>query len=412
MTDASLSWNFARTPGWIDPRATFARASVGRGINRIGRLEARPANAGRWRFNPVTGLSEGLLIESQRTNLLLRSEEFDNASWTKTNLTVTANSVVAPDGTTTADTLAATGAGGNVAQAVTITAGRGVAFSVFARAGTASFVALKLSDGGNTVECWFNLATGATASNTAGAGSLVYSAKDIIAHGGGWHRCVVMVLTSAVTTITATISPAAADAAASANTDTIYAWGAHLEAPATSSNATSYIPTTSATVTRSPDYLTIPTDTRWYNASAGTVVWDGVMQTLSPVGNAEIVTLWNLSVDDNNQIFVTRSGNATLRATSLAAGVSTTLTQSATLTTGARVRAALAWAAGDLAFSVGGAAPTTSAVGALPTAATHFALGNRAYSPVSSQGCFAAVSAVQYFPRRLSNADLQSLTSA
>jgi len=411
MTDASLSFAFARAPGWIDPRATLARASVGRAIGRTGLLEIRPANAGRWRFNPITGLCEGLLIESQRTNLLLRSEEFDNASWTKTSLTVTANSTAAPDGATTADTLAATGAGGNVAQAVTITAGRGIAVSVYAKAGTASFVSLKLSDGGNTVECWFNLATGATGSNTAGAGSLVYSAKDIIDHGGGWYRCVLMALSSAVTTITATISPAASDAAAAANTDTVYAWGAQLEAPSTSSNATSYIPTTSATVTRSPDYLTIPTDTRWYNAQAGTIVWDGVMQTLSPVGNAEAVVLWELSLDANNRIYIQRSANATLLATSVAAGVSTTLAQAATLTTGARVRAALAWASNDIAFTVGGAAPTTTGSAALPSAASHLSIGNRAYSVASVLGCFAAVAAVQHFPRRLSNADLQSLTS-
>ena len=47
-----------------------------------------PANTARYRFHPVTGLSEGLLVEAQRTNLLLRSEEFENAVWTATNLTV------------------------------------------------------------------------------------------------------------------------------------------------------------------------------------------------------------------------------------------------------------------------------------------------------------------------------------
>lgn len=38
-------------------------------------------------------------------NLCLQSETFDNASWTKTNVTVSANSIQAPDGATTADTI-------------------------------------------------------------------------------------------------------------------------------------------------------------------------------------------------------------------------------------------------------------------------------------------------------------------
>lgn len=47
----------------------------------------------------------GLALEPARTNLLLRSSEFDNATWTKSLATVTANATTAPDGTTTADKL-------------------------------------------------------------------------------------------------------------------------------------------------------------------------------------------------------------------------------------------------------------------------------------------------------------------
>jgi uncharacterized protein with GYD domain len=46
-----------------------------------------------------------LLLEPQRTNLVLRSEEFDNAAWTKTGVTITANNVISPDGYLNADKL-------------------------------------------------------------------------------------------------------------------------------------------------------------------------------------------------------------------------------------------------------------------------------------------------------------------
>ncbi len=41
---------------------------------------------------------------SARVNLLTKTEQFNDAAWSKTNATIAANAVVAPDGTTTADT--------------------------------------------------------------------------------------------------------------------------------------------------------------------------------------------------------------------------------------------------------------------------------------------------------------------
>ena len=80
--------------------------------------------------------SAGLLVEAAGTNLLLQSQTFDNASWTATNATVTANSAVAPDGTLTADTVTATAAFGRIHQFVTYTAVPHT-LSVFVRKGTA-----------------------------------------------------------------------------------------------------------------------------------------------------------------------------------------------------------------------------------------------------------------------------------
>lgn len=49
----------------------------------------------------------GLLLEPAATNLITRSQEFNDARWiTVGSVVVTPNTVVAPDGTTTADTLA------------------------------------------------------------------------------------------------------------------------------------------------------------------------------------------------------------------------------------------------------------------------------------------------------------------
>lgn len=49
--------------------------------------------------------NDGLLIEGSRTNLVIRSTALDNAAWTASGVTVSANTAVAPDGTTTAEEL-------------------------------------------------------------------------------------------------------------------------------------------------------------------------------------------------------------------------------------------------------------------------------------------------------------------
>ena len=76
-------------------------------------------------------------------NELLYSEQFDNGAWANTTVTVTPNSTVAPDGNTTADTLAATGGDSGLYQTtVPVTAYKQYAFSVYLKAASAVTVGL------------------------------------------------------------------------------------------------------------------------------------------------------------------------------------------------------------------------------------------------------------------------------
>lgn len=68
------------------------------------------ANAARARS--TNGTTWGVSVETARTNFILWSEQADHAGWTVTaNATVAANSVAAPDGNVTADTLDYAGGG-------------------------------------------------------------------------------------------------------------------------------------------------------------------------------------------------------------------------------------------------------------------------------------------------------------
>ena len=88
------------------PTLNIARATVGTHYDATGTLVTAASGAARYEHNPTTFASKVLLVEEARTNLIVRSEEFDNASWVKSDASVTANTTVSPDGTTNSDTLA------------------------------------------------------------------------------------------------------------------------------------------------------------------------------------------------------------------------------------------------------------------------------------------------------------------
>lgn len=74
-----------------------------------------------------------LLLEMARTNICLRSQELDSATWTKTSLvTVTANAAPAPDGTLTADKVVSTG-NSDLDQTIGVTASTAYVASFYVR---------------------------------------------------------------------------------------------------------------------------------------------------------------------------------------------------------------------------------------------------------------------------------------
>jgi hypothetical protein len=73
------------------------------------------------RTTSATFIGSNGLVQTASPNLLLWTQEFNDATWAKTNTTVAANSIAAPDGTTTADTLTATAANATTLQTFTAT---------------------------------------------------------------------------------------------------------------------------------------------------------------------------------------------------------------------------------------------------------------------------------------------------
>ncbi len=193
-------------------------------------------------YDPETGKNLGALIEGGSTNLLTRSEEFDNSSWIK-SATVTANATKAPDGTTSADKLTATTTNSKVYQAPTVTSGQEHTYSAYFKnidSEQTLFRALTtdkrvyINWAGNTITSLSGVTSGATASY-----------KKV----GDFYR-VDLTFTTTSTSESCRIYPDAAN-----GTGSVYAWGAQLEQKPF---ATSYIRTEGAAVSRAGDALSVP----------------------------------------------------------------------------------------------------------------------------------------------------------
>ena len=173
-------------------------------------------------------------------NLITYSEQFDNAAWNKSSITVSADSTTAPDGTTTADSwLSTSTASGYVSVAPTVTTGQPYTFSIFAKAGDMNWFRITNQSSG-TSGGWFNLTDG-TLGTSNGAGNV----STITSVGDGWYRCE-RKFASYVTEGTSVIyAPSSADGATTApgSNKFIYFWGAQVEK---ASSASTYLPTTSS----------------------------------------------------------------------------------------------------------------------------------------------------------------------
>ena len=162
---------------------------------------------------------KGYFAEGQRQNRCLYSQDFSNAAWVSGGggIAVTPNTAVAPDGTTTADTLTASGANGTLIQDL----------GVVASAAKAGGLYLKRKTGTGNID--LTLDGGATWTTVAVTSSwlLLEKTQTLADEDFG-----IRIVTSG---------------------DAVYAWQAQVETAAFNSSP---IPTTTAAVTRNADVLT------------------------------------------------------------------------------------------------------------------------------------------------------------
>ena len=200
--------------------------------------------------------SNGLIQNTPASrNLLLQTQQFDNAAWAKSAATATANTTVAPDGTSTADTLldtAATSSHYTYQTPSTLpVAGNTVTISAYAKASTLTYVTVGITDissGSLYAVGVFNLSNGTVATSGAAGTGYSVTSTSITAVGDGWYRCsVTCVVGTSASFIRATVGTNKTGVITAGsggfesylgNGSSIYVWGAQAELGSTATTYT------------------------------------------------------------------------------------------------------------------------------------------------------------------------------
>ena len=402
--DASLSYNFLDASS-LPSSITFTRASTATFFNSAGVLTSAAINTPRFDYNPATLAAQGLLIEEQRTNLLVQSQTFQT-TWILASATLSTDATTAPDGTLTADKLivdngvSTTGANSNggIAQNPAGTTAIPYSYSIFAKAAEV-----------NSIRIRETVTTGAIAKVSLIDGSVVYEAGSASSFtvvstfiGNGWWR--ITAIRTPATTLGFVFKPGIDTGN---GTSGIFIWGAQLEAGAF---PTSYIPTTTTALTRSADVASVNTLSPWFNATEGTLYGEvsSAAQTVSGVSRRIA------NINDGTEADRIAVGWA--GATSVAAAFVTdnSVTQASfTSPSGAYpfpTKVALAYKAADFQAAVNGSAFAAVSSGTVPTV-NRMTIGDVVTGSNGTQNINGHIRRITYYPRRLSQAELTAITA-
>ena len=401
----SLDLRFAATKSLNDYVSgnnliTFTRSSSGTFVDSAGVLQTAATDVPRFDHNPTTGESLGLLVEEQRTNLLLQSEDF-STTWSVDGLSsIATNTIASPASTLTADTLTVSGGGANrVSQSYFVPSAGTYTLSVYAKAGTGNVLQFRQFLANKDAYVLFNFTTGVM--GVVSGGNSASATATATALPNGWYRLVLTNTYSDAATIDLRIGGAVGSS--EINT-TFYLWGAQLEAGAF---PTSYIPTTTSTVTRSADVASITGSnfSSWYRQDEGTVYVEGSHSD----DNSTFPRFYTFSdgTSQNRLQLLTLQPSNTLYAEISTSGVIQASLNINTAYTGQSGKVTLTYKFNDFAGCFDGGAVVTDILGTVPVVSV-MRLGAASDGSALLNGHIRKLS---YYPIAVTPTQLQALTS-
>jgi hypothetical protein len=393
-----------------------SRASTGTFIGSNGLIQSAATNVARYNYNPLNlALSPKLLLEPAATNLLTYSEQFDNANWAKIACTISTNVITAPDGMTAADKLAedSTSTYHYLGAVPTVTANLQYCATLYAKAGERKVLYLEFSNNSTFPAARFDLSNGTVidkANNPIAAG--------IIPVGNGWYRC--WVSTTALSTYLGVYIQTNLDDGSRNYTGVtgngLYIWGAQLEIGTT---ATSYIPSTSssqgirtadisssAQATRPADsaVITGTNFSSWYRQDEGTIF--AKANTINELNSAKSV----IGFDDTtllNRLYLSKKYdlNSYFEVGIFANNIGQTFILQPVIIELLN-SFSFSYKVNDIAFVANSSSVNTDTSAIIPNV-NRLLIGNLGGGSRLS----GHISKLAYYPKRLSNTELQGLTT-
>jgi len=386
---------------------TFTRASTATYFDSAGVLTSAAVDAPRFDYNPSTLAAQGLLIEESRTNSIRNNTMVGAAAGTPgtapTNWAVTPgaglSSQIVGTGTENGITYIDIRIFGTTAGSVNTDISFDIVGSTSALTGQTWTESLYYKLVGGTLT---NISSFNCRFNEYTSGSVFITGQTSAALTNPTSSGLATQRVSAAATLNggATTAQLLGFLRVTTGTGAVdYTLRIGLPQLELGAFATSVIPTTTTALTRSEDRASVNTLSPWYNATEGTLYAEGV--PISPSSSFARVA----SIEDsafNNVISIQRNGTD---ARGFGDGASTIVASAMPQNT--VFKAALAAKINDFALSANGSAVNTdTTTNALPTA-NKLGLGaTTAFTSYTNLW----LRRITYYPRRLSNAELQAIT--
>lgn len=393
--------NLLARPGVQPTNLVVGRNVAATCINALGQVETVDPGRVRHDFDPATGRYRGWLIEEARTNRIVASSAMGTSPWSTDNATLAVDTVLGPDGLTSADTLTE-GSSADLhtlyQDYITYTASQPHTLSVFAKSNGRERIQLVLPSlaFGTVHSAVFDLTDGTVGFTEGTVSTSIQALPD------GWYRCAVTATatTGGETSAHIRLRDTGETSDYTGNgTSGVHLWGAQLEQGA---GVSSYIPTTDATVTRSAEQVSLPLSAHVFNRLEGTILATG---TALAGTTPALVTISDGTTGNRFAVTLDPDGG-TAGFDVVTSGSSVAALTRPGVVTGQEARCAAAYAADDFALSLDGSGVAEDTAGALPSVST-LAVGASATGGHVAR-CW--VRQIGVFPRRLSNDDLRTLT--
>ena len=444
--EPSLKLDFANARA-LDPRVTFARASTATYVDSNGLVKIAGEDEARFDHDPTTGESLGLLIEEQRTNLIARSYGIGSGWGNNGTSTSTDFTAYSPYGVAVSTKITEQNTNNYHAtyyQSVSVDGSSQYTLSAWLKKATTYNTS---ANGTGNFQLYCSRGTGGVASITIAPTFTSYSFNNadnasLTQYPNGWIRVSLTFTSNAAATVDPHFLFGGGGFYQGDGTNAVYIWGVQFEQ---GSFVTSFIPTDGATVTRTVDTAQIDR-IQFHNPSEFVLYAAGRSNTGASITSGSTTgCLVSLGDTTNDYRFMLRkyrynSGSGintgfTFRYRNANDGINMDmfpnyydgLADGYDTTTIAPIwddfnthRSALAFEAGVSTDNIRGCADGTLVVPEVTTPGSYSTVSNPTeYTQAttlqigdgSSSGPFnGTISEVRYYPKRLPNAQLQTLT--